>query len=305
MFEKIPVIAIVGPTASGKTALGISVAKFLDGEVVSADSMQIYKGLEIASAAPTKAETDGVPHHLIGFAEPSNKFSVAEYIKLAKGTIEDINSRGKTPIIVGGTGLYVDSLLGGVEFPAEENLETREKLVAEAEQNGMEYMLNRLKEKDPDTAKKLHVNDKKRIIRALEVIEIHGKTMTELKYESKQNGSPYNVTWIGLDFSDRGILYDRIDRRVDLMLENGLLSEAEKSFKEGLGNTAVQAIGHKEFYPYFKGETSLEEAVETLKSNTRHYAKRQLTWFRRNKELNVIFADKQDTVTRAKEILKL
>lgn len=304
MDKKIPVIAVVGPTASGKTALGVKIALAVSGEVVSADSMQIYKGMEIASAAPTKEEMQAVPHHLIGFAERTDKFSVAEYIRLAKAAINDIYNRGKTPIIVGGTGLYIDSLLEGIEFPEESDPSIRERLTAEADEKGMEHIFELLKSIDPNTAAKLHINDKKRIIRALEVFYIHNKTLTELNEESKKNGSPYEVTWIGIDFKNRKNLYKRIEQRVDIMLENGILDEARKAFNEGGGATAVQAIGHKEFFDYFGGTATLEESIERLKTETRHYAKRQLTWFRRNGKINTIYADEtEDLAAKALEII--
>ena len=291
MQGKIPVIAIVGPTASGKTALGVSVAKALSGEVVSADSMQVYNSMPIASAAPTVEEMMGIPHHLVGFAKPTEKFSVAEFIKLATAKVEDIHSRGKMPIIVGGTGLYIDSFLEGVTFNDEDCTEIREKLEREAEVLGMDAMLQRLYSVDPKTAEKLHVNDRKRVLRALEVYKLHGKTLTELNEESKLGGSKYEPIYIGITYKDREKLYERINKRVDLMLQNGLVEEANRAFLEGVGNTAVQAIGHKELFPYFNGECTLDEAVDSLKTATRHYAKRQLTWFRRNDKINWIYAD--------------
>lgn len=305
MQRKIPVVAIVGPTASGKTALGVSVAELLSGEVVSADSMQIYSSMPIASAAPTKEEMRGIPHHLIGIAEPDVRFSVAEYVKLAAAAVEDIHSRGKMPIIVGGTGLYIDSLLGGITFNDEDGAEVRAELELEAERVGMEKMLERLRGIDPETAGRLHMNDRKRIIRALEVFELHGKTLTRLNEESRLAGSKYEPTYIGITFSDREKLYERINKRVDIMLENGLLEEAKKAFSDGVGKTAVQAIGHKELFAFFKGECSLEAAIESLKTATRRYAKRQMTWFRKNEKINWIYADLEtDVFTRAKEILK-
>ncbi len=295
------VIAVVGPTASGKTALGVKIAKAVNGEVVSSDSMQIYNSMPIASAAPTKGETEGIPHHLVGFKDALEKFSVADFVALASAKIEDIISRKKTPIIVGGTGLYVDSLVSGIEFSSEDSTEVRNRLESLADEIGMAKMLEKLRRVDPETADKYHVNDRKRIIRALEIFEIHGRPKSLLDRESKQGGQRYNTLWIGITCRDRELLYDRINKRVDIMLQNGLLMEAETAFLSGSGKTAVQAIGHKEFFPYFKGEISLETAVDNLKTETRRYAKRQLTWFRRNNDINWIYSDETPDVFREAE----
>ena len=302
MSDKKRVIVIVGPTASGKTALGVLLGTALSGEVVSADSMQIYKNMPIASAAPSVEEMCSVPHHLIGFAEPSHSFSVAEYVSLAEKTIDDVFKRGKTPIIVGGTGLYVDSLVSGVKFEEENNSEVRNELETEADNLGIEVLFERLKSADPDTAAKLHLNDRKRIIRALEVLKIHGKTFSEMKRLSKADGPRYDAIWIGITYKDRQKLYDRINRRVDIMLQNGLIDEAKEAYKTS-GATAVQAIGHKELFGVFTGETDLNSAVEQLKMETRRYAKRQMTWFRKNSEINWIYADETEDVL--KEVLKI
>ena len=299
MSVKEKVIAVVGPTASGKTALGVKIASELSGEVISADSMQIYKNMPIASAAPDVCEMCGIPHHLIGFAEPSHRFSVAEFVALARTAAEDIIGRGKTPVIVGGTGLYIDSFISGTQFAEEDGGRVRSILETEAEKNGTACLLERLRKIDPECAAKLHENDRKRIIRALEVYEIHGKTMTELNRLSKENGTGYDALWIGITFRDRARLYGRINRRVDQMMEKGLLDEARNAFANGGASTSVQAIGHKEFFPYFKGETTLAEAVERLKAETRRYAKRQLTWFRKNSDINWIYADETDDVASA------
>ncbi len=306
MFQnKHNVIAVVGPTASGKTALGVKIAKAVNGEVVSSDSMQVYNNMPIASAAPTAEETQGIPHHLVGFKDPSEKFSVADFITLASEKIEEIVTRGKIPVIVGGTGLYVDSLTSGISFCEEDSEDVRQKLEALADEIGMEQMLEKLRQADPETAAKYHINDRKRIIRALEIIEIHGKPKSVLDRESKQSGQRYNTLWIGITCRNRELLYDRINKRVDIMLENGLLKEAEEAFLNGTGKTAVQAIGHKEFFPYFKGGISLEQAVENLKQETRRYAKRQLTWFRRNEAINWIFSDETpDVFGEAEKIIR-
>ncbi len=296
MAELKRILAVVGPTASGKTALGVKLALYLNGEVVSSDSMQVYNNMPIASAAPTVEEMSGVPHHLIGFADPADKFSVAEFIKRAEAIIDDIISRGKLPIIVGGTGLYVDSLVSGIEFQDENSDEVRQELEKEAQEKGISAMLELLREIDPETAAKYHINDRKRILRALEIYRIHGKTKSLLDRESKSSGDRYACTWIGITYRNRQLLYDRINQRVDMMLENGLLDEAKAAFLNNCGKTSVQAIGHKELFGYFRGEVPLKEAVENLKTETRHYAKRQLTWFRRNSKINWIYADETEDI---------
>lgn len=296
MEKRKKVLAVVGPTASGKTSLGVKLALALNGEVVSCDSMQVYRNMPIASAAPTTEETEGVPHHLVGFAGPETKFSVAEFIKKAEAAIDDIISRKKLPIIVGGTGLYVDSLISGINFLDEDSESVRAELEKEADTKGIEAMLELLREVDPETAAKYHINDRKRILRALEIYRIHGKPKSLLDRESKPSCGCYDCTWIGITYRNRDTLYERINRRVDIMLENGLLDEAKAAFLNDGGKTSVQAIGHKEFFGYFKGEMPLETAVENLKTETRHYAKRQLTWFRRNKEINWIYADETEDV---------
>lgn len=298
-MAKIKVIAIVGPTASGKTELSVKLAKRLNGEIISADSMQIYKNIPIATAVPTNAEKENVPHHLMEFLELGDSFSVAQYVKLATEKIKEVNKNGKLPIIVGGTGLYVDSLLLGTNFFEEDTAKIRAALELEAEQKGIEALFERVKQMDPEYAAKLHINDKKRIIRALEMMEYHKRTVTSLNKEAISKESPFDVCFIGINYEDRQKLYDRINRRVDLMLENGLLEEAKQTFNKKLSKTSAQAIGHKELYCYFKGEVSLEEAAEKLKMETRRYAKRQLTWFKRNRNINWIMADSQENILQA------
>ncbi len=294
-MKKIPVIAVVGPTASGKTSLSIEIAKHFSGQVVSADSMQIYEKMNIATAKPTDDEMQGIPHHLIGFQPIDKKFSVAEYVTLAKECIERIHNDGDLPVVAGGTGLYVDSLLQNIKFSKEEsNTEIREELTEMFDQKGAEFMLEWLREIDPQTAEKLHLNDKSRIIRALEIYKATGKTMTEQKIISREEETPFDVLYIGINYRDRNVLYDRINLRVDLMLENGLLEEAKDFYDTSSDTTACQAIGYKELSPYFKGESTLEECVEKLKLETRHYAKRQLTWFRKNENINWIYPDDYD-----------
>lgn len=290
--SKIPLIAIVGPTASGKTSLAVEVCKAVGGEAVSCDSMQIYKGMDIATAKPTEEEMQGIPHHLIGFAEPDEIFSVAKYCESAKKIIEDIHSRGKTAVLVGGTGLYYSSLVDNIEFlPEETDFEYREQLRKKAETDGAESLLAELAAIDPEAASRLHPNNLGRIIRALEIYRTTGKTITEQNELSRLSGSDLETVPICLDARDRQYLYDRINKRVDIMMENGLVEEARMFFENPLGRTAKQAIGYKELNPYFEGEKSLEECIENLKMQTRRYAKRQLTWFRRDERMNFIYID--------------
>lgn len=280
------VIAVVGPTASGKTSLAIEIAKAVGGEIVSCDSMQIYKGMTIATAQPTEEEKQGIPHHLIAFLDPAETYSVAQYVDDAKKCIDDIISRNKVPVIAGGTGLYVDSLLGGIDFGfVPDNSGMREKLRARLENEGAEKLLSELREIDPETAGMLHVNNTGRIMRALEVYYLTGETISAQKIKSREKGSDFDVLYIYINYNDRQILYDRIEKRVDIMVETGLLSEAEKFISLGEETTSKQAIGYKELKPYFNNECTLSEALDNLKKETRHYAKRQMTWFRRNKEM--------------------
>ena len=291
-MKKIPVIAVVGPTASGKTSLSIEIAKHFSGQVVSADSMQIYEKMNIATAKPTDDEMQGIKHHLIGFQPIDKKFSVAEYVTLGKECIEKIHNQGDLPVVAGGTGLYVDSLLQNIQFSKEENnTEIREELTEIFDSKGAEFMLEFLREIDPQTAEKLHLNDKSRIIRALEIYKATGKTMTEQKILSREEESPFDVLYIGINYRDRNVLYERINRRVDIMMENGLLEEAKDFYNIPADKTACQAIGYKELAPYFNGEKTLEDCLESLKIETRHYAKRQLTWFRKNENINWIYPD--------------
>ncbi len=290
--SKIPLIAIVGPTASGKTSLTVELCKAIGGEAVSCDSMQIYKGMDIATAKPTVEEMQGIPHHLIGFAEPDEVFSVAKYCEYAKNIISDIHSRGKKAVLVGGTGLYYSSLVDNVEFlPEDTDFEYREMLKDRAEKEGAQVLLDELAGVDPEAASRLHPNNLGRIIRALEIYRTTGKTITEQNELSRNNETPFETVSFCLDARDRQFLYDRINRRVDIMLESGLEAEARVFFENPLGRTARQAIGYKELYPYFAGEKSFEECIENLKMQTRRYAKRQLTWFRRDERMNFIFID--------------
>ena len=304
-FSKIPVVAVVGPTASGKTTLAVELCEAFDGEAVCADSMQIYKGMNVATAKPSQEEMRGIPHHMVDFLPPAERYSVSDYCKAAGLCVRDIAARGKLPVIVGGTGLYIDSLLNNVEFTdSETDFELREKLNKRAETEGAEVLLSELERIDPETAAKLHPNNVKRIIRALELYYSSGKTMTLQMEESRKNPSPYEACVLFLTARDRQFLYDRIDRRVDEMLKNGLEAEARQVFAEGLGATAKQAIGYKELAPFFSGEITLEQAVEKLKRETRRYAKRQLTWFNRNEQAHRIYIDEEGFENQAKEIVK-
>ncbi|MCH5192078.1 MAG: tRNA (adenosine(37)-N6)-dimethylallyltransferase MiaA [Oscillospiraceae bacterium] len=291
-MKKIPVIAVVGPTASGKTALAVEIAKKFGGEVISADSMQIYEQMNIATAKPTAEEMQGVPHHLIGFQPISEKFSVADYVRLATKAVKTVSNAGELPIIAGGTGLYIDSFLDNIKFSEEEsNTEIRKELTDLFLQKGAEHMLSELKKVDPETAEKLHPKDKSRIIRAMEIYKLTGKTMSEQKVCSRAEETPYNTLYIGINYRNRSVLYDRINGRVDKMLDAGLLKEAEMFCNMNSDTTACQAIGYKELAPYFSGEKNLDECVESLKAETRHYAKRQLTWFRKNGRINWLYPD--------------
>lgn len=294
LSKPIKLISVVGPTASGKTALVVELAKHYNGEIISADSMQIYKGMSIATAKPTDEEKQGIPHHLMDFLPSDKTYSVADFADEAGRCIEDIVSRGKMPIIAGGTGLYVDSLLNGVSFEKQErNEEISNELFALYQQNGIDYLLNMLGEFDGESAENLREQrNVKRIIRAIEFYKTSGITISEHNRNSKLKGSPYNPIKIGLKFEDRQKLYDRINLRVDIMLENGLVDEAREVLSSSLSSTSKMAIGYKELIPYFSGERSLDECVEILKRETRRYAKRQLTWFNRDKNINWILVDK-------------
>ncbi|MBQ3004795.1 MAG: tRNA (adenosine(37)-N6)-dimethylallyltransferase MiaA [Clostridia bacterium] len=289
---KIPLIAVVGPTASGKTSLAVEICKHYGAEAVSCDSMQIYTGMDIATAKPSVDEMQGIPHHMIGFLSPDEPFSVAKYCEMAKKIIFDIHSRNKRSVLVGGTGLYYNSLVDNIEFlPEETDYEYREFLKNKAEKSGAQSLLDMLYEIDPESAKDLHVNNLGRIIRALEIYHTTGKTKTMQNEQSLVNPSPFEVFPICLDAKDRQFLYDRINRRVDIMVESGLVEEARKFFDYDVGRTAAQAIGYKELEPYFKNEKTLNECLDNLKMQTRRYAKRQLTWFRRDKRMNYLYID--------------
>lgn len=286
MEKKQPLIAVVGPTASGKTAVGIALAKEYNGEVVSADSMQIYKGMDIATAKPTADEMQGIPHHLISELEPAASFSVAEYVKLAQQKISDIAGRGKLPILVGGTGLYVSSLIDNINFDnAVTDGSVRRRLTEEAAELGGEEMLERLRKVDPEAAEKIPAANLTRIIRALEVYEVTGIPFSRHKELNRMQEPLYNACMIGLTYKDRSALYERINKRVDQMLENGLVEECRAVYENKKLGTACQAIGYKEFIPYFENVKTKEECIDKIKQYSRNYAKRQLTWFRRDERI--------------------
>lgn len=290
--EKIKIIAVAGPTASGKTRLGVFLAERFSGEIISADSMQIYKGMNIATAKPSPGETRGVRHHLIDFLDPGESFSVSEFITLANEAADDILSRNKLPILVGGTGLYADSFLSGrtfLESPRDEDL--RKTLNKRLREEGARALLSELEKIDPETAASLHPNNTKRIIRALELYTVTGKTLSQQNALSHRSPSKYAPLYIGISFRDRETLYKRIDARVDEMLRRGLVDEAKEYYSKEISVTASAAIGYKELKPYLDGEKTLEECADSLKTSTRRYAKRQTTWFKRNENIKWFYRD--------------
>ena len=282
------IICIVGPTASGKTALAVELAKEVGGEVVSCDSMYVYKRMNIGTAKPTVEEMDGIVHHMIDVAEPDEDFSVSKYCDMASPIVDDIIARGKTAIIAGGTGLYMDSLIKGNDFAPVPATGVREQLEAKAAEVGFEAMLQELRSVDPESADRL--KDTRRVIRALEVYYETGITMTEHNRRTQEIPPRYNPLWIGLDFAERSELYRRIDLRVGIMLEMGLMQEITELLSSGIPEkcTAMQAIGYKEFVAALNGECSIEEAADQVRQSSRRYAKRQLTWLRRNKNIHWI-----------------
>ena len=297
------IICIAGPTASGKTALAATLAKELNGEVVSCDSMQVYRRMDIGTAKPTLEEMQGIPHHMIDVAEPWEDFSVSRYCEMAAPIVDDILSRGKTAVIAGGTGLYMDALIRGNAFAPFPATGVRERLEAQADAEGMEAMLSHLRAVDPDAARRLHLSDRKRILRALEVYLETGETITEHNRKTQAVPPRYSPLWLGLDFARRGELYRRIDLRVGLMLEQGLVEEIRGLLADGIPEkaTAMQAIGYKEFVDALDGRCTIEEAADQVRQSSRRYAKRQLTWFRRNKAIHWLIRDTGDT---GREILE-
>ena len=286
--NKQKLIVVLGPTATGKTDLAIHLARRFGGEIISADSMQIYRGLDIGTAKATVQEQQAAPHHLIDICDPQQRFSVADYLTLAREKITEIAGRGAVPIIAGGTGLYISSLIEGIRFldePADDGL--RARLVQQARELGGEEMYRRLEALDPQAAAAIHPHNEKRVLRALELYEKTGRTITSQREQSRAQEAPYNPLLLGLNFESREQLYQRIGLRIDRMVEQGVLEEARRVYENRDGwITAAQAIGYKEFFPYFEGTATLEACVNKLKQATRNYAKRQLTWFRRMERVN-------------------
>ena len=302
------IICIAGPTASGKTALAVALAKEFPGEVVSCDSMQVYKRMDIGTAKPSLEEREGIVHHMIDVAEPDEDFSVSRYCAQAGPIVDDIVSRGKTAIIAGGTGLYMDSLIKGNDFAPFPSTGIREKLEAQADAEGMEAMASWLRSVDPEAAARIH--DRKRLLRALEVYLETGETITEHNRRTQAIPPKYTPLWLGLDFADRADLYSRIDLRVDIMLQQGLVEEIKNLLASGIPEkaTAMQAIGYKEFVEALKGNGTIEEAAEAVKLSSRRYAKRQLTWFRRNKALHWLTRNTgegaEEIILRARQVIR-
>ena len=282
------IICIAGPTASGKTALAVELAKAVDGEVVSCDSMQIYKKMDIGTAKPTQEEMAGIPHHMLSVAEPEEDFSVSRYCAMAEPIIADIHRRGKTAIIAGGTGLYMDALIRGNSFAPYPSTGRRQELEKLAAEDGIEAVIAQLQKVDPESAARLHPSDQKRIIRAMEVYLETGESITEHNRKTQLLPPKYDPVWFALEDENRQDLYDRIDRRVIGMLEAGLIAEIQALLSSGVPEkaTSMQAIGYKEFVEALQGQCSMEEATARLQQASRHYAKRQLTWFRRNKAIH-------------------
>lgn len=305
------IIAIVGPTASGKTRLSVELAAHLGAEIISFDSMQIYKGMDIGTAKPTPEETKGIPHHMIDIADPREDFSVSRFVEEADGILQGLLSRGKPVVLVGGTGLYIDSLMKGLDFAPYPQSGVREKLTAIAQTQGIEVIMEQLRAVDPESAERIHPSNQKRVIRALEIYLETGKTMTQHNLESQQKPDKYDPLWIGLDYINREALYSRINRRVDLMIQEGLLDELHRLLAQGIPEsaTSMQAIGYKEFLGYIRGESTLEEATELLKQSSRRYAKRQRTWFHRNPKVNWLMLDDEPDFTQvfrsAMELIRL
>ena len=304
------VIVITGPTATGKTALSVALARRIGGEVVSADSMQIYRRMDIGTAKVTAEEAFGVPHHMVDVAEPDESFSVSRWVEMAAQCCEDILSRGKVPIITGGTGLYIDSLLSGRDFAAAPDTDPklRQRLSEEYDSIGGEAFREKLRAVDPERAEKLHAADKKRLTRAMEVYLLTGETITSHDERTKAMPPRYDSLRFALTYENRDILYERIDRRVDIMADAGLFEEVERLLRSGLAesSTAMQAIGYKEPAAYFAGLCSWEEANEKIKLESRRYAKRQLTWLRRDEGIHWIYRDgAPDAESHVEEILRL
>lgn len=301
---KKPLVVLTGPTAVGKTKLSISLAKALNGEIISADSMQVYKYMDIGSAKITEKEMDGVPHHLINVLSPFEEFHIVRFQELAKKAMEDIYNRGKTPVFVGGTGFYIQAITKDIDFTeGEEDKQYREELSRLAAEKGNEFLHEMLQEVDKKSAEEIHANNVKRVIRALEFYKENGFPISQHNEEQKQNETPYNLAYFVLN-APRDLLYERIDRRVDEMMESGLVEEVQKLKDMGCRRemTSMQGLGYKEILSFLDGEIPLDEAVRILKRDTRHFAKRQLTWFRR--ESDVIWVDKDKFAFEDEKILE-
>ena len=300
-MSKPRVVAVGGPTASGKTALSVALARAFDGEIINADSMQIYKNLDVGTAKPSAEERQGIPHYLLDFLSPETPYSVADFTAAADPLIRDITARGRLPLVVGGTGLYITSLLSGMAFaPEKTDPAIRARLQARADTEGGAALYAELQRVDPDYAAQVHPNNLPRVIRALELFEATGRRMSDQRREARPAEAPYHALCLCLTCRDRAVLYSRIDRRVDEMVENGVLDEARQVYDHrDAYRTAAQAIGYKEFFPYFEGTAGLTECTERLKQATRNYAKRQLTWFRRQNDAVWLYLDEEDVTEHA------
>ena len=306
MADKKKIVVICGPTATGKTSLSIELARKYSGEIISADSIQVYRGLDIGSAKATPAEQAAARHHLIDILDPREEYNVQKFCMLAKDALEDICSRDRLPFIVGGTGLYIESFINDTSFSRQPDVEEiRARLNNRLATVGRERMYEELKRIDPEYALKVHPNNTIRVMRAIEVYQLTGKTMSYHIANSRPAESPYDTLLIGITYSDRQKLYDRINYRIDLMVKAGLLNEARYVYNNRERfTTSANAIGYKEFFPYFEGTSSLDECTEELKKASRHYAKRQLTWFNRMKSINWIYPDTQDLFNTADKLVK-
>lgn len=305
-LSKSRVIAVGGPTASGKTALSVGLAKAFGGEIINADSMQIYKNLDVGTAKPSIEERQGVPHYLLDFLPPETPYSVADFTAAADPLIQEITARGKLPLVVGGTGLYITSLLNGMAFaPEKMDPAIRARLQERAEAEGGAALYAELQSIDPDYAAQVHPNNLPRVIRALELYAATGRRMSEERVNARPAEPPYRSLCLCLTCRDRAVLYDRIERRVNLMVENGVLAEAKQVYDHrDTYRTAAQAIGYKEFFSYFEGTGSLDECTARLKQATRNYAKRQLTWFRRQNDAVWLYIDEENVLDRACELVR-
>lgn len=300
-MNKLKLLVIVGATASGKTALGVELAKRFNGEIISADSMQIYEGLDITTAKPSPEEMQNIPHHLISIVKRSQNFSVAEYTALANQKIQEISDRHKLPILVGGTGLYINSVVNGLQFNPIEDTGIRNQLLEQARSEGNQKLYQQLQELDPEACQQIHVNNTVRIVRALEVCLTSGMTFTEYKARNVPAESPYEAFILGLDYAERQDLYDRINQRVYKMIDTGMLEEVREIYQQMELSTASAAIGYKELIPYLENQDSLEHCIAMIQQESRRYAKRQLTWFRRNAQIHWLILSKYDELQEISE----